>query len=117
MQFLINVVDDGQATAAGATDSATQDERDAVDAFNQRLVADGVFVFAAGVSAPAEAVVLDARGAAPTRSDGPLVGGVPSVAGFWVWEVDDRATALRLAAEASTACNRRIEVRQLLGPE
>ena len=37
------------------------------------------------------------------------------VAGFWVIDAPDDATALDLAADASGACNRRVELRRFLG--
>ncbi|QZQ57443.1 YciI family protein [Curtobacterium sp. TC1] len=112
MQFLVNVIDDGQAEAAGRTESATQAEAAAVDALNQRL-GDAV-VFAAGVSAPADGTVVDARGGDSDTTPG-LVADAPGfVAGFWVMELPDAETALRVAHEASQACNRKIELRPLL---
>jgi RNA polymerase sigma-70 factor (ECF subfamily) len=41
MQYLISVIDDGQALAAHQTESATADEMAAIDAFNERLIARG----------------------------------------------------------------------------
>lgn len=127
MQFLVNVIDDGQAAAVGNTYSATDAEAAAVDAFNQRM-ADAI-VFAAGVSAPADATVVDARGdagdttpghaapghAAPGHATtGPATSTDEYVAGFWVMDLPDAETAARVAHQASQACNRKIELRPLL---
>ncbi len=112
MQFLVNVIDDGQAQVAGRTDSASAAEADAVDAFNARL-GDAV-VFAAGVSAPSEALVVDGRDGQASRTPGPVSTSPGYVAGFWVLELPDAETAERTATEASAACNRRIELRPLL---
>ncbi|WP_412161251.1 YciI family protein [Curtobacterium flaccumfaciens] len=117
MQFLVNVIDDGQAAAVGNTYSATDAEAAAVDAFNQRM-ADAI-VFAAGVSAPADATVVDAReGATDTTSGHATTGPATSVdeyvAGFWVMNLPDAETAARVAHQASQACNRKIELRPLL---
>ncbi|PZE27776.1 YciI family protein [Curtobacterium sp. MCLR17_042] len=122
MQFLVNVIDDGQAAAVGNTYSATDAEAAAVDAFNQRM-ADAI-VFAAGVSAPADATVVDAReGAADTTpghaapghaTTGPATSVDEYVAGFWVMDLPDAETAARVAHQASQACNRKIELRPLL---
>jgi hypothetical protein len=112
MQFLVNVIDDGQAQAAGRTDSGTTAEMDAVDAFNTGL--GDAIVFAAGVSAPADATVVDARAGAAATTPGPVVHADEFVAGFWVMDLPDAETALRVAAEASVACNRKIELRPLL---
>ncbi|PYY61344.1 hypothetical protein DEJ17_04235 [Curtobacterium sp. MCSS17_011] len=117
MQFLVNVIDDGQAAAVGNTYSATDAEAAAVDAFNERM-ADAI-VFAAGVSAPADATVVDARGDASDTRTGPATTGPATntdeyVAGFWVMDLPDAETAARVAHQASQACNRKIELRPLL---
>lgn len=126
MQFLVNVIDDGQAAAVGNTYSATDAEAAAVDAFNERM--GDAIVFAAGVSAPADATVVDAReGATDTTADtttgpattGPATTGSATstdeyVAGFWVMDLPDAETAARVAHQASQACNRKIELRPLL---
>lgn len=112
MQFLVNVIDDGQAEAAGRTESASQTEAAAVDALNERL-GDAV-VFAAGVSAPADGTVVDARGGGSASTPGLVADTTAFVAGFWVMELPDAETALRVAHEASQACNRKIELRPLL---
>jgi hypothetical protein len=117
VQFLVNVIDDGQAVAVGDTYSATGAEAAAVDAFNQRM-ADAI-VFAAGVSAPADATVVDARASAGDAATGPATAGPATatdeyVAGFWVMDLPDAETAARVAHQASQACNRKIELRPLL---
>ncbi|MBF4629122.1 YciI family protein [Curtobacterium flaccumfaciens] len=117
MQFLVNVIDDGQAAAVGNTYSATDAEAAAVDAFNQRM-ADAI-VFAAGVSAPADTTVVDAREGATDTTPGhattrPATSVDEYVAGFWVMDLPDAETAARVAHQASQACNRKIELRPLL---
>jgi hypothetical protein len=114
MHFLVSVIDDGQAAAANDTNSATQTEAAAVDAFNDRLRADGHWVFAAGLSAPSEAVVVDARADDVTRTEGPFVRTDEYVAGFWIMDAADTAAMTTLAEGASAACNRKIEVRRIL---
>lgn len=106
MKFLISVVDSASGTA-------TPEELRAIDAFNDTLHADGHWVIAGGLAPPSEAVVVDGRGEEETVTPGPLHEGPEFLAGFWVVEAEDRETALRLAAAASWACNRRVEVRAL----
>ncbi|PCN48641.1 hypothetical protein Csp2054_05970 [Curtobacterium sp. 'Ferrero'] len=114
MEFLVNVIDDGQAAAIGRTASATEAEEAAVDALNERLAAAGQLVHAAGISAPTDATVVDARGPDPVVRRGPVVDAAEYVAGFWVLDLPDGETALRIATEASRACGRKIELRPLL---
>jgi hypothetical protein len=107
MQYLVSVIDD----TAGL---ATPDEDAAIDVFNERLQAEGHWVFAGGLAAPSSATVIDNRGAEPIFTDGPFVESKEHVAGFWIMEAADLDVALKLAAEGSKACNRKIEVRPIL---
>ena len=107
MQYLVSVIDD----TAGL---ATQDEQAAIDAFNERIKAEGYWVFAGGLGAPISATVIDNRGEEAIFTDGPFVESKEYLAGFWIMEAPDLDVALQLAAEGSKACNRKIEVRPIL---
>jgi hypothetical protein len=107
MQYLVSVIDD----TAGL---ATEDEMAAIDAFNDRLIAKGHWVFAGGLGAPISATVIDNRGEEATFTDGPFLESKEHLAGFWVMEAADLDVALKLAAEGSKACNRKVEVRPFL---
>ncbi|HVV19450.1 MAG TPA: YciI family protein [Pseudonocardiaceae bacterium] len=104
MQYLLSVIHD-QASLA------TPDEDAAIDVFNDKLRTDGHWVFAGGLAFPDEATVIDNRGAEALVTDGPFLESKEYLAGFWIIEVPDPDVALRLAAEGSKACNRKIEVR------
>ena len=108
MQYLISVIDD---TAGLATPS----EMAAIDAFNDRLVAEGHWVFAGGLGSPITATVIDSRGGEAVFTDGLFLESKEHVAGFWVIEAADLEVALKLAAEGSKHCNRKVEVRPFLG--
>ena len=107
MQYLVSVIDDTAGLATG-------DEMAAIDVFNDRMVAEGHWVFAAGLGAPDTATVIDNRGAEAVFTDGPFVESKEYLAGFWVFEAPDLDVALKLAAAGSKACNRKVEVRPLL---
>ena len=107
MQYLVSVIDD-------KTGSATPDEMAAIDAFNDRLEAEGYWVFAGGLAAPSSATVIDNRGAEPMFTDGPFLESKEYIAGFWVIEAADLDVALKLAAAGSKHCNRKVEVRPFL---
>ena len=77
-------------------------------------MAEGHWVFAGGLSSPSTATVIDNRGEEAVFSDGPFVESKEYLAGVWVWEAPDLDVALRLAAEASKACDRKVEVRPFL---
>jgi hypothetical protein len=107
MQYLVSVIDD----TAGL---ATPDEDAAIDVFNERLKADGHWVFAGGLAAPSSATVIDNRGEEVIFTDGPFLESKEYLAGFWIMDAPDLDVALNLAAEGSKACNRKIEVRPIL---
>jgi hypothetical protein len=114
MQYLVSVIDDGQAEAAGRDQSATAAEDAAIDVLNEELQAEGYWVFAGGLGRPIAATTVDNRGETPIVSDGPFLESKEFLAGFWVIEAADLDVVLRIACDASKACNRRIEVRPLL---
>ena len=107
MQYLVSVVDD-------KTNSATPDEMAAIHAFNERLQAEGHWVFAGGLAAPSSATVIDNRGEEAMFTDGPFLESKEYLAGFWIIQATDLDVALKLATEGSKACNRKIEVRPFL---
>jgi hypothetical protein len=107
MQYLVSVIDD-------ETGLATPDEMAAIDVFNDRLQAEGHWVFAAGLGGPSTATVIDNRGAEAVVTDGPFVESKEYLAGFWVIEAPDLDVVLKLATEGSKACNRKVEVRPFL---
>ena len=114
MQYLISVIDDGQALAAESEASGTAEEMAAIDVFNDRLQADGQWLFAGGLGFPAAATVIDNRGEQPIVTEGPFLEAREFIAGFWVVDVPDAETAVALARDGSKACNRRVEVRPFL---
>jgi hypothetical protein len=107
MQYLVSVIYDSD-------DRATPEEMTAVDAFNDRLIADGHWVFAGGLGGPDAATVIDNRAGTPVVTDGPFVESKEFIVGFWVLEAPDLDVALKLAAEGSKHCNRKVEVRPFL---
>ncbi len=107
MQYLVSVIFD----TAGL---ATPDEMAAINAFNDQLKAEGHWVFAGGLAAPSTATVIDNRGGEALFTDGPFLESKEYLAGFWIMEAPDLDVALKLAAEGSKACNRKVEVRPFL---
>ena len=84
-------------------------------AFNQRLIDEGYFVFANGLTAPTDATVVDGMGEKPVMTDGPYLETKEVIGGFWVVDVPDLDVALQLAAEGSKACRGKVEVRPFEG--
>jgi hypothetical protein len=106
--YLLSVLHD-------SSDLATAEEMAAIDAFNEQLVADGHWVFAGGLASPGTATVVDSRDGDAVFTDGPYLESKEFVVGFWVIEAPHLDVALRLAAEGSKSCNRRLEIRPFLG--
>jgi hypothetical protein len=108
MHYLVSVIDDNAGFA-------TPTEMAAIDAFNDRLQAEGHWVFAGGLGSPNTATVIDNRGGEAVFSDGPFLESKEHLIGFWIIEAPDLDVALKLAAEGSKHCNRKVEVRPFLG--
>jgi hypothetical protein len=107
MEYLVSVIDD----TAGL---ATPEEMAAIDAFNDRLMAEGHWVFAGGLASPSTATVIDNRGESAVFTDGPFLESKEYLAGFWILEAADLDVALKLGAEGSKHCNRKVEVRPFI---
>ena len=107
MQYLISVIDDGNGPATPTEDAA-------IDVFNDRLRAEGHWVFAGGLGSPDAATVIDGRGDEAVLTDGPFVESKEYLAGFWIIEAADLDVAIKLSGDGSKACNRKIEVRPFL---
>ena len=107
-QYLMSVLTDTPGLA-------TDEEMAAIDVFNEKLRAGGQWVFAGGLASPSTATVVDGREGEPVFTDGPYVESKEYIIGFWIINAPDLDVALRLAAEGSKSCNRRLELRPILG--
>ena len=87
----------------------------ATGAFNDKLHADGYWVFAGGLQSASTATVVDGQGETPVMTDGPYLETKEVIGGFWVIDAPDLDVALKLAAEGSKACRGKVEVRPFDG--
>jgi len=108
VRFILFVIDQ-------ATNSGNATEMVAIDAFNDSLQSNGHWVFACGISAPTTASLIDARDDLSQIVDGSLFDGIDFYSGLWIITADSSDHAHELALAASRACNRRVELRPLLG--
>jgi hypothetical protein len=106
-QYLLSVL-------AETTDLGTAEEMAAIDVFNEQLQANGHWVFAGGLGSPGTATVIDGRPGEAVFTDGPYLESKEYIAGFWIIEAPHLDAALRLAAQGSKSCNRRVELRPFL---
>ena len=106
-QYMFSVIHDWNAPPPADMEQMFAD----VGAFNEKVMADGKWVFGGGLCPPATATVVNNAGGKVTTTDGPYVETKEMLGGFWVLELPDLDAALELAAEASVACRNPIEVR------
>ena len=112
-QYLLAV--NGSAADVEAQSKMTMEEMqplfEAVNVFNEKLQAEGAWVFAGGLQPIESTTTVDNTGAETVITDGPFVESKEWIGGFWVIEAPDLDAALRWAAEGSKACAGRVEVR------
>lgn len=108
MRFLISVIDDKAA-------SGTADEMAAIDLFNSDLRDAGYWEIAVGIASPQEALSIDNRADAELITPGSTLYGTEYMSGFWIIDVPNQEIATQLATKGSKACNRKVELRPLLG--
>lgn len=108
-QYLFSVYGvDGQPQPSGAEMQKMYDD---VDVFNQRMQAEGAWVFAGGLFPADVATVVRTEGGEVVTTDGPFAESKEHLGGFWVLNAEDLDAAIRLAADASKACQGPVEVR------
>ena len=109
MRFLINVIESIDRPAH------SRQEIDAIDAFNNEMVAAGERVLAVGIASPENSIQIDNRDGQVKYIKESLADSNEYVSGIWIIDVPNQEIALELAARGSKACNRRVELRPLLG--
>jgi hypothetical protein len=109
MRFLINVIESIDRPAH------SRQEIDAIDAFNNEMVAAGERVLAVGIASPENSIQIDNRDGQVNYIKESLTDSSEYISGFWIIDVSNQEIALELAAQGSKACNRRVELRPLLG--
>ena len=99
----------------GENPYATEEDMQAafkrVDAFNTKIVEQGIWVFGGGLEPADTATVVDNTKGEVLVTDGPYGESKEHIGGFWVIEAPDLDAAMKLAAEASAACAGAVEVR------
>lgn len=120
-QFLLAIYHAPEQYSAASEFGAYRDEAEmraayeATGAFNKRLMDEGSWVFACGLTPPEATVTVDGRPDEPTFSEGPAAPAEEYLGGFWIVEVADLDAAVALAADGSRACGQRVQVRALQG--
>ncbi len=82
-----------------------------VEVFNEKLRAQGAWVFAGGLHPANIATVVRVKDGDVLTSDGPFAESKEQLGGFWIVTAADLDAALALAAEGAAACGAPVEVR------
>ncbi len=107
MQYLVSVIDD-------KTNPGSTDRQPAISTFNERLIAEGYWVFAGGLRNTETRPRPSTTGASRRCSATAFVESKEYLACCLGVEAPDLDVALKLATEASKVCDRKIEVRPFL---
>lgn len=108
-QYLLSVhyVEGEGATPPEVMEQAFAD----VEALNEKMQADGVYVFAGGLETPDLATVVREEGGQIVTTDGPFAEAKEQLGGFWVIRAADENEARAWAERATRACRGPVEVR------
>ena len=109
MRYLISVIETSKRPPH------SKEEIAAIDAFSEKLVLAGQRIVAIGIDRPDKSKVIDNRGGLFEVNQGPLHQSDEYISGIWIIDVSTEDLALQLASEGSKACNRRVELRPILG--
>ena len=109
VRFIINVIESVERAAH------SRQEIEEIDAFNDEIVAAGQRVLAIGIASPDNSILIDNRDGNMNYINVSFDGSSEYVSGIWIIDVPTREIALELAARSSKACNRRVELRSILG--
>lgn len=82
-----------------------------VNTLNEKLMAEGAWVFAGGLHAANTATVVRVKDGELLTTDGPFAESKEQIGGFWVIEAADLDAALAWAGQATIACQAPVEVR------
>ncbi len=107
-KYIIFVIDD-------LFSSATEAEMQAIDLFNEELRKNNQWIFAGGLADSTKSELIDNRANANISSQTSLVPMPENYSGFWLIQAEDLDSARQIAFSGSKACNRKVELRPLLG--
>ena len=109
-QYLLSVVGSEEDLYAADPEVMEQVYQE-VDVFNQKLMAEGAWVFGGGLHPAHTATVVRVENGEVLTTDGPYIEAKEHIGGFWVIEAPDLDAALDWAAKATVACKAPVEVR------
>jgi hypothetical protein len=118
-QYMLSVHHDGsdfdKDIGGYADDAEMQEAFAATEAFNQKVMDAGKWVFGGGLQMPDTATTVRLQDGDTVLTDGPYSETKEFLGGFWVLELADLDEALALGREAAVACKGDVEVRPFQG--
>jgi hypothetical protein len=108
-QYLLSVMFD-EAAPLPSEDEMEKIYQD-VDVVNQKMMADGAWVFGGGLHPIDTATVVSVKNGETLVTDGPYIQAKEQIGGFWIINAPDLDAALEWATQASAACQGPVEVR------
>ena len=108
-QYMLSVY--GTAETYEMPPEESQPMYEATERFNQKLMAQGSWVFGGGLERIESSTTVDGTVGDVIVTDGPYMETKEFLGGFWIIEAPDLDAALKLAAEGSKACGGKVEVR------
>ncbi len=108
-QYMLSVymVDGVEPPSEEAIQQAYKD----VDALNDTMQKEGVWVFAGGLHEASTSTVVRVQDGEVLTTDGPFAEAREHLGGFWVINAEDLDAALAWARKATVACQAPVEVR------
>ena len=79
------------------------------------MVAAGQRVLAVGIASPENSIQIDNRDGEASYIEKSFTNSNEYISGFWIINVPNQEIALELAARGSKACNRKVELRPIIG--
>jgi hypothetical protein len=110
MQFLV-MVKATKESEAGKMPSA--DGLSKMDAFNETLVRDGIFLGAGGLQPSSKGKRISFAGGKPSVIDGPFAETKELVAGFWLLQARSQEEIVERISRAPFEGGEQVEIRQL----
>ena len=99
MKYML-IMRDSQEAFEASKEIDFEEIINAMGAYNDALIAAGVFSVAEGLTAPEEGFVVDFAGEKPIVTDGPYGETHELFNGFWILEVSSREEAIEWASRA-----------------
>jgi hypothetical protein len=113
-QYLMLVKEPEPGTDPYDVEGVREQSAKDVDQYDERLRAEGHWVFSGALDFSGPLVLADGQGDRPVFTDGPYPEAKEVIGGFWIIEAPDDETARLLAIGASKACRRTIHLQPFL---